>query len=147
MNPQGHSPTTNYTDPRVPGYLQPPPPHPNTTHHRQPPSQEGYNRQPNQLQYITTPPLVAPGVFQNPNPSPFTTTPRTAVQNTSPPPLRYQCDRCGTTFSRLHDRNRHYESTHSENPPVHKCERCRKQFSRADAKKRHQDDNKCVSSP
>ena len=147
MNPQGHGPTPNYTDPRLPGHLQPPPPQPNMTHQQQghQQSQQDYNRSPNQ--YISVPPLVAPGVFQNPNPSPFTTTPRTAVQTTSPPPVRYQCDRCGNTFSRLHDRNRHYESTHSENPPVHKCERCRKQFSRADAKKRHQDDNKCVSSP
>lgn len=147
MNPQSHNPTT---DPPLYGYPQPPPPQPNMAYqvqqHEQP-IQQDYNRQPNQVQYIQTPPLVAAGVFHNPNPSPFTTTPRTAVQNTSPPPLRFQCDKCGTTFSRLHDRNRHYETTHSENPPVHKCEKCRKQFSRADAKKRHQDDGKCASSP
>ena len=78
---------------------------------------------------------------------PFTNAPLTTTQKTSPPPPRFQCDRCGNTFSRLHDRNRHYESTHSEKATIHKCERCRRQFSRADAKKRHQDDGKCVSSP
>ena len=151
MNPQGHNPTNNCADPRLSGYQQPPPLQSNATHqqhqHQQQQSQQGYNRQSHQVQYISTPPLVTPGVFQNPNSSPFTTTPRTAVQNTSPPPVRYQCDKCGNTFSRLHDRNRHYDSTHSENPPVHKCGGCGKQFSRADAKKRHQDDGKCVSSP
>lgn len=148
MNPQGHNPANNYADPRLSGYPQPPPLQPNGTHqHQQQQSQQDHSRQPHQVQYISTPPLVLPGVFQNPNSSPFTNTPRTAVQTTSPPTIRYQCDKCGTTFSRLHDRNRHYESTHSENPPIHKCERCRKQFSRADAKKRHQDDGKCTSSP
>jgi hypothetical protein len=145
----------NYIDPRSPGYPQPPPLQSNATHqqqqqqglHQQQQSQQGYNRQSNQVQYISTPPLVAPGVFQNPNPSPFTTTPRTAVQNTPPPPIRFQCDKCGNTFSRSHDRNRHYESTHSDNPPIHKCGGCGRRFSRADAKKRHQDDGKCVSSP
>lgn len=150
MNPQSPDPTNNYPDPRISGYPQPPPMQSNMAHpiqqHEQP-TQEGYNRQPAQVQYISTPPLVAPGVFHNPNPSPFTMTPRTAVQNTTPPTIRFQCDKCGSTFSRLHDRNRHYESTHSDNPPVHKCERCRKQFSRADAKKRHQDDGKCASNP
>ncbi|KAF9653983.1 hypothetical protein BDM02DRAFT_3107165 [Thelephora ganbajun] len=148
MNPPGHNPTNNHADPRLSGYPQPQPVQSNTTHqqqHQQQQTHQDYDRQSHQLQYISTPPLAAPGVFQNPNPSPFTTTPRTSVQTTSPPPVRYQCDKCSTTFSRLHDRNRHYESTHSENPPTHKCERCRKKFSRADAKKRHQDDGKCMS--
>lgn len=150
MNPQGHYPTNNYTVPLLSGYPQPPPPQPNMAHpvqqHDQT-SQQDYNHQPNQVQFISTPPLAVQGVFHNPNPSPFTTIPRSAVQNTSPPPIRFQCDKCGTTFSRLHDRNRHHETTHSENPPAYKCERCKKPFSRADAKKRHQDDAKCASSP
>jgi len=152
MNPEGHNPTNNYADPRLTGYQQTPPLQPNTTHQyesqQRQQGQQDHNRQSHhQVQYISTPPPAVPGVFHNPNPSPFTTTPRTAVQPTSPTPVRFQCDKCGSTFSRLHDRNRHYETTHSDNPPVHKCEKCRKQFSRADAKKRHQDDGKCVSSP
>ena len=150
MNLQGHNPTNNYPDPRLSGYPPPPPPQSTMTHQvqqREQPSHPDYNPQRNPVLYIPTPPLVAPGVFHSPNPPPFTTTPRTAVQNTSPPPVRFQCDKCGTTFSRLHDRNRHHESTHSDNPPAHKCERCGKAFSRADAKKRHQDDGKCTSSP
>jgi uncharacterized Zn-finger protein len=146
VHPHGHNPTNDYADPRLYGSLQPQPTQSNVTQQQQQSQQDG-GRQSHQVQYIPTPPLVAPGVFQSPNSSPFTTTPRTAVQPTSPPPVRYQCDKCGTTFSRLHDRNRHYETTHSDNPPVHKCERCLKKFSRADAKKRHQDDGKCVSSP
>jgi hypothetical protein len=147
------NPTINGLDPLPSVYPPPLPPLPLTMEPavRQPheqPIQPDHNRQPpHQVRYIPTPPLIAQGVFYSPNPSPFTTTPRTAVQNTSPPPVRFQCNKCGTTFSRLHDRNRHYESTHSDNPQVHKCERCRKQFSRADAKKRHEDDGKCVSSP
>ena len=151
MNPQGHVPTTpNYSDSALSVYQQPhniPSTVTHTPHQQQQQAQGDYNVRSDQVQYIATPPLVRPGVFQNPNPSPFTTTPRTAVQNVSPPPpVRYLCDKCGATFSRSHDRNRHFETTHSDNPPVHKCERCRKQFSRADAKRRHQADGKCVSS-
>jgi uncharacterized Zn-finger protein len=119
---------------------------PRGVHQPQQPTEGGYNPQPTPHQYIPTPPPVTPGVFPNPNSSPFTTTPREAVQTTSLQAVRYQCDKCGTTFSRMHDRNRHYESTHAKNPPVHKCERCMKLFSRADAKKRHQDDAKCSNS-
>jgi hypothetical protein len=151
MDPRGHNQITNYTaDPQLFRYPQPPPQssmsiqqYPNQAQQDHQPNQQDYNRPPHQVQYIPTPPPVVPGVFQNPNQSPFTTTPRTAVQNTTPPPVRFLCDKCGSTFSRMHDRNRHYESTHSENRPVHKCERCRKEFSRADAKKRHQEDGKC----
>lgn len=149
MNAQNANPTNDYPNPRLPVNPQPSPLQPTMYHQPVQQTLPDDSRQSYQaLRYIPTPPPVEPGVFHNPNPSPFTTTPRTAVQNTSPPPpIRFQCDKCGTTFSRMHDRNRHYESTHAENPPVHKCERCRKQFSRADAKKRHQDDGKCVSSP
>ena len=46
-------------------------------------------------------------------------------QTTSPPPIRFLCDKCGITFSRQYDRNRHYESAHL----VQQCEKCMKQFS------------------
>ena len=79
--------------------------------------------------------------------SPFQTHPWIAIPtHVAPPPIRFQCDKCGITFSRQYDHNRHYESTHSENPPVHKCERYGKQFSRAYAKKRHKDGGKCLNS-
>ena len=140
-------PINTYTDPRlVSGHPPPSPPQSNMAHQQLPQQgQHGYNLHPQQLQQITMPP-PAPGNFQDPNGSPFTTAPLRKT-TTSPPPIRFLCDKCGITFSRQYDRNRHYESTHSENPPVHKCGGCGKLFSRADAKKRHQDDGKCVNSP
>ena len=90
-------------------------------------------------------PLSAPTVSQNAYWSPFRSAPlQRAIPPHEAPPIRFLCDKCGLTFSRQYDRNRHYESAHSENPPVHVCEGCGKQFSRADAKKRHQD-GKCLN--
>jgi hypothetical protein len=52
---------------------------------------------------------------------------------------RFVCSQCGATFSRAHDRKRHYETQHLESPPVHRCQHCLKEFSRGDSLKRHLD--------
>lgn len=43
---------------------------------------------------------------------------------------RYPCEICGKTFSRSHDRKRHHETQHTNNPLLHRCRYCRKEFSR-----------------
>lgn len=96
--------------------------------------QPGYPQQ----VYISPPPPAAPGQFPNPNPSPFTTAPRTA--STSPPqPVRFPCSHCSATFTRQHDRKRHHETLHLEHPPVYRCQYCGKEFARGDSLKRHVD--------
>ena len=59
---------------------------------------------------------------------------------------RYLCNRCERTFTRSHDRRRHYETVHSTSPLLHKCRFCRKDFSRSDSLKRHVD-NGCDEMP
>lgn len=59
---------------------------------------------------------------------------------------RYPCDLCDRSFTRLHDRRRHYETVHATSPVLHKCRYCRKDFSRADSLKRHVD-NGCDEMP
>ncbi|THH29621.1 hypothetical protein EUX98_g4558 [Antrodiella citrinella] len=59
---------------------------------------------------------------------------------------RYACDRCDKTFSRAHDRKRHFETHHSPQPASHRCPFCKKDFSRADSLKRHCD-NGCDKDP
>ncbi|KAI6037586.1 hypothetical protein EDC04DRAFT_2702174 [Pisolithus marmoratus] len=59
---------------------------------------------------------------------------------------RYPCDLCERTFTRSHDRRRHYETVHSAAPVLHKCRYCQKDFSRADSLKRHVD-NGCDEMP
>ncbi|KAH7889105.1 hypothetical protein F5I97DRAFT_789770 [Phlebopus sp. FC_14] len=59
---------------------------------------------------------------------------------------RYPCDLCDRSFTRLHDRRRHYETVHATSPVMHKCQYCRKDFSRADSLKRHID-NGCEERP
>ncbi|KAI0081969.1 hypothetical protein K474DRAFT_1655867 [Panus rudis PR-1116 ss-1] len=61
-------------------------------------------------------------------------------------PERWPCDKCEKSFSRAHDRKRHYETTHAPNPPSHKCPFCEKAFARADSLKRHVD-NGCEKDP
>ncbi|KAI0088160.1 hypothetical protein BDY19DRAFT_215264 [Irpex rosettiformis] len=64
----------------------------------------------------------------------------------SPGTERFPCDKCDKTFSRSHDRKRHYESQHSPQPTSHRCPFCHKEFSRADSMKRHVD-NGCEKDP
>ena len=59
---------------------------------------------------------------------------------------RFPCDKCSKTFSRAHDRKRHFETHHTQHPPSHPCQFCRKGFSRADSLKRHVD-NGCDKDP
>ncbi|KAF8554239.1 hypothetical protein OG21DRAFT_1484844 [Imleria badia] len=59
---------------------------------------------------------------------------------------RYPCDLCDRSFTRLHDRRRHYETVHATSPVLHKCRFCRKDFSRSDSLKRHVD-NGCDEMP
>ena len=67
-------------------------------------------------------------------------------QPPSPEMERFPCDKCDKTFSRAHDRKRHYESQHTAHPYLHKCRFCNKEFSRADSLKRHID-NGCEKDP
>ncbi|KAF7983819.1 hypothetical protein HWV62_19071 [Athelia sp. TMB] len=41
----------------------------------------------------------------------------------SPPPVgdRYVCTQCGASFSRSHDRKRHWASQHATSPSLHRC--------------------------
>lgn len=55
----------------------------------------------------------------------------------SPGVERFPCDKCDRSFSRSHDRKRHYESHHLQTP--HLCPTCGKDFSRSDSLKRHID--------
>lgn len=59
---------------------------------------------------------------------------------------RYPCELCERTFTRSHDRRRHYETVHAATPALHKCRYCQKDFSRADSLKRHVD-NGCDEMP
>lgn len=58
------------------------------------------------------------------------TTPMTA---SSPSGERFPCEKCGKTFSRSHDRKRHYETQHLPSPIIHRCMYCHKEFSRCDS--------------
>jgi DNA-directed RNA polymerase subunit RPC12/RpoP len=58
---------------------------------------------------------------------------------------RYLCTTCHNTFSRAHDRKRHFDTHHRLDPVVHRCGRCSKEFSRGDSLKRHAD-NGCRDS-
>jgi len=103
---------------------------------------------PTSVQYIQTPPPAVPGVFPSVNPPPFTRVPRsiTAANPSTRTAIRFQCRTCGQTFSRDHDRKRHYESQHAENPPVYRCDSCHKDFARADSLRRHVRDGGCDGS-
>lgn len=63
----------------------------------------------------------------------------TPSQSSNPPGERYPCELCDRTFTRSHDRRRHYETVHSTAPVLHRCRFCQKDFSRADSLKRHMD--------
>lgn len=71
--------------------------------------------------------------------------PRSAHTSTSPsanPALvgdRFPCELCDRSFTRSHDRRRHYETVHAATPVLHRCRYCGKDFSRADSLKRHID--------
>jgi uncharacterized Zn-finger protein len=57
---------------------------------------------------------------------------RSPTSPTSPGTERFMCNLCDKSFSRSHDRKRHYETQHSSNPAVHRCRYCKKPFSRSD---------------
>jgi len=96
-------------------------------------------------------PTVEPYYHMSPNPQ------QTAQRGTSPlgphsahaaispssnPALlvdRYPCDLCDRSFTRSHDRKRHYDTVHAPAPVLHRCSYCGKDFSRADSLKRHID--------
>ncbi|KAG1848211.1 hypothetical protein C8R48DRAFT_778998 [Suillus tomentosus] len=52
---------------------------------------------------------------------------------------RFPCELCDRSFTRSHDRRRHYETVHAATPVLHRCRYCGKDFSRADSLKRHID--------
>lgn len=63
----------------------------------------------------------------------------TQSQPPNPSGERYPCELCDRTFTRSHDRRRHYETVHATAPVLHRCRYCQKDFSRADSLKRHID--------
>lgn len=82
-----------------------------------------------------------PGYHSHSQRSPPPTSP-----TTPPGTERFPCDRCSKTFTRAHDRKRHFETHHSAQPPAHRCPFCHKIFGRADSLKRHMD-NGCDKDP
>ncbi|TCD67869.1 hypothetical protein EIP91_011866 [Steccherinum ochraceum] len=122
------------------------------------PSQDPYVRHhtPNGVAYVDgSPPMQYAPYPHNNSLHPSTSHPRRTHPAASPVPIppasptgieRYACDRCDKTFSRAHDRKRHFETHHSPQPASHKCPYCRKDFSRADSLKRHCD-NGCDKDP
>ncbi|KAL4073715.1 hypothetical protein J3A83DRAFT_4371016 [Scleroderma citrinum] len=66
-------------------------------------------------------------------------------QSSNPPGERYPCELCDRTFTRSHDRRRHYDTVHAASV-LHRCRYCQKEFSRADSLKRHID-NGCDEMP
>jgi hypothetical protein len=79
-------------------------------------------------QYFNTPDDASPAlpiVYGCPTPP--------TSSSTSP----HACDVCGATFTRPHNRKRHYESQHSM--IEHVCKYCRKSYTRVDSLKRHLD--------
>ncbi|KAK7692212.1 hypothetical protein QCA50_003836 [Cerrena zonata] len=72
--------------------------------------------------------------------------PTSPTTSSSPGTERFPCDRCSKSFTRAHDRKRHFETHHSAQPPTHRCPFCHKEFSRADSLKRHID-NGCDKDP
>ncbi|KAG2096399.1 hypothetical protein BD769DRAFT_1780814 [Suillus cothurnatus] len=95
-------------------------------------------------------PTIEPYYHMSPNPQHATqgssspAVPR-PVHHTSPttnPALigdRFPCELCDRSFTRSHDRRRHYETVHATTPVLHRCRYCGKDFSRADSLKRHID--------
>ncbi|KAG2747071.1 hypothetical protein P692DRAFT_20875420 [Suillus brevipes Sb2] len=93
---------------------------------------------------------VEPYYHMSPNPqhTPQSSSPpaaRPSHTSTSPssnPALigdRFPCELCDRSFTRSHDRRRHYETVHAATPVLHRCRYCGKDFSRADSLKRHID--------
>jgi len=77
-------------------------------------------------QYFNTPDCASPAspiVYEYPTPP---------TSSSSSP---HACDVCGATFTRPHNRKRHYESQHSM--IEHVCKYCRKSYTRVDSLKRH----------
>ncbi|KAG1736031.1 hypothetical protein EDB19DRAFT_1061345 [Suillus lakei] len=96
-----------------------------------------------------TRPAIEPYYHMSPNPQHTTqgSSPPAASRSahtspTSNPALigdRFPCELCDRSFTRSHDRRRHYETVHATTPVLHRCRYCGKDFSRADSLKRHID--------
>ncbi|KAI9455475.1 hypothetical protein BJY52DRAFT_644987 [Lactarius psammicola] len=99
-------------------------------------------------QYVTpqkpypSPAMQAQGghAAQYSNPANHPSSP-TGYGSSSPPSSSssspHACGVCGATFTRPHDRKRHYESQHTT--IEHVCQYCRKSYARVDSLKRHLD--------
>ncbi|KAG1767422.1 hypothetical protein EDD22DRAFT_950061 [Suillus occidentalis] len=78
----------------------------------------------------------------NPPPAARPSHTSTSTSPSSNPALigdRFPCELCDRSFTRSHDRRRHYETVHAATPVLHRCRYCGKDFSRADSLKRHID--------
>jgi uncharacterized Zn-finger protein len=75
------------------------------------------------------------------NPAKVPSSPPIGYGSPSPPSSSssspHACGVCGATFTRPHDRKRHYESQHTT--IEHVCQYCRKSYARVDSLKRHLD--------
>jgi len=98
------------------------------------PLNPGYNH-PSSSTATHFPPAVPPSQHY---PSQYASTSAVSANYTSTSAGdRFVCSQCDASFSRPHDRRRHYETQHLESPPVHRCRYCQKEFTRADSLKRH----------
>lgn len=94
-------------------------------------------------------PTIEPYYHMSPNPqhtsqgSSSPAVPRSTHTSPSTNPAlvgdRFPCELCDRSFTRSHDRRRHYETVHAATPVLHRCRYCGKDFSRADSLKRHID--------
>ncbi|KAI0929878.1 hypothetical protein AcV5_006725 [Taiwanofungus camphoratus] len=115
-----------------------------STHRSAPQSQ--YQSAGQGIHYIPTPAQTMQSYHNLSSRSPESNTNIVIAPASSPSPgsERYACEKCDRTFSRLHDRKRHYESQHMQT--THLCPHCGKDFSRSDSLKRHLD-NGCDKMP
>ena len=119
------------------------------------PQGQQYSQYQQQVQYQMQQPGYPPNpavnyVTSSQYPQPYNLqghrSPPRSPTSSSPGAERFPCERCTKTFTRAHDRKRHFETHHSPQPPSHKCMFCHKEFSRADSLKRHVD-NGCEKDP
>ena len=94
---------------------------------------------PSSLDYTGTSPMVSTNNLHRRHSRTLSVRPRggsvansvsSASTAASPSGERFPCEKCGKTFSRSHDRKRHYETQHLPSPIVHRCVYCHKEFSR-----------------
>lgn len=93
------------------------------------------------IEYTSAPHMALPNTIQRRSSRTFNGRPSggsvagggSPTAASSPSSERFPCEKCGKTFSRSHDRKRHYETQHLPSPIIHRCMYCHKEFSRCDS--------------